>query len=96
MESPDGYTGFSPEEIEGRLAAQRRVLQWLLLRAARKPADLEDLLKALDETYPPPDHQEDPGAVPTRAFGILAASTAELRLLLDPVKQVLAERDRAT
>lgn len=77
---------FPPEEIEGRLTAQRRVLQWLLTRAVRSPGELDALLEALDEPFPPADHQEDPGAVPTGAFAQMAAATAEMRLLLEPVK----------
>lgn len=77
---------FTPEEIEGRLTAQRRVLQWLLGHTIESREDFEALVASLDEEFPPPDHQEDPGAVPVAAFAIIAAATAETRLLLESVR----------
>ena len=79
--------GMSAAEVEGRLIAQRHVLQWLLLHVARHDADVSTLLDDLNEQWPPADAQEDPGAVPTNGFAIFSAATAEMRLLLDPLKQ---------
>lgn len=87
---------FSLEEVEGRLSAQRYVLQWLLSRTNAEPAELRQLMAALEDNYPPLDHQEDPGAVPTNAFGALAAYTVELRLLLEPVKARLEHDDEVS
>lgn len=77
----------SPAEIEGRLSAQRRVLQWLLIHAAKDDAAVENLFESLNETWPPADSQEDPGAVPANGFATFTAATAEIRLLLEPLKQ---------
>lgn len=75
----------SPEELEGRLAAQRQVLRWILERMVVDGETFADLRTHVDGAYPPLDHQEDPGAVPTQAFGTVAATGLELRLLLDPL-----------
>jgi len=83
----------TPEELEGRLIAQRLVLQWLLKRAVTNSETLADLLQHADATQPILDHQEDPGAVPTLAFATEAAATAELRLILAPVEGGIAGED---
>jgi hypothetical protein len=82
----------SAAEIEGRLVAHRHVIQQLLRKLVLEPQDLEDLVAAAGATAPMLDHQEDPGAVPTDAFAIHAASAAELRLLLESVKPSASER----
>ena len=78
----------SPEALEARLDAQRRVLGWILTRLAASPEDFNDLIDTLDQPSIPQDHQEDPGAVPTEAFGPMAAFAAEMRAILDPVKRL--------
>ena len=73
-----------PNDLEGRVMAYRRVIQLLLRRNGG--ALLEELREALgpfEDDIPPLDHKEDPGAVPTAAFGAFAAYTAEMRLLLE-------------
>jgi hypothetical protein len=82
----------SNDDLTGRLEAQRRVLQWLLGRIEADEGELGRLIEELEEPYPPADHQEDPGAVPTEAFAGFASYTAEMRLLLEPVR----DRVRAT
>lgn len=77
----------SPEALDARLDAQRRVLRWILARMVRTPEQFRDLLDNLDQTVIPQDHQEDPGAVPTESFGAMAAFAAEMRAILDPVKR---------
>lgn len=77
----------SAAEVEGRLIAQRHVLQWLLAHVAKHDADVSTLLDDLNEQWPPADAQEDPGAVPANGFAIFSAATAEMRLLLEPLKQ---------
>jgi hypothetical protein len=84
----------SNDDLTGRLEAQRRVLQWLLARVDADEAELDRMIEELDEPYPPADHQEDPGAVPTEAFAGFAAYTAEMRLLLEPVRERLRGRGR--
>lgn len=84
----------SNDDLTGRLEAQRRVLQWLLGRIDADAGELDRMIEELDEPYPPADHQEDPGAVPTEAFAGFAAYTAEMRLLLEPLRDRLRGRER--
>lgn len=86
----------SAAEVEGRLIAQRHALQWLLQQVARQDADVSTLLNDLNEQWPPADAQEDPGAVPTNGFAIFSAATAEMRLLLEPLKQSRMSSDGKT
>ena len=83
----------TPEELEGRLIAQRLVLQWLLKRAVTDRETLGDLLSHADATQPIQDHQEDPGAVPTMAFATEAAATAELRLILAGIEAAFGNEE---
>lgn len=76
----------TPQDLEARLDAQRRILRWLLPRFIATPEQCADLLATLDQSVIPQDHQEDPGAVPTEAFGSMAAFNAEMRAILGPVK----------
>lgn len=71
-------------DLEGRLAAQRQVLAWLLERHVRSPEDLRDLKAHIDESIPPRDHQEDPGAVLTEGHAMMTAAGVEVRMLLEP------------
>lgn len=73
--------------LDARLDAQRRVLRWILARMVKTPDQFQDLIANLDQSIIPQDHQEDPGAVPTEAFGAMAAFAAEMRAILDPVKR---------
>lgn len=73
-------------DLEARLAAQRLVMEWILERITADSDSARALLDHVDERFPPQDHQEDPGAVPTSAFADFAATEAELRLLLAPVR----------
>jgi len=86
MDEPLEAPEMSVAEIEGRLSAQRRVLQWLLVHAAKDEA-VDDLLDCLNESWPPADSQEDPGAVPANGFAVFTAAVEETRLLLEPLKQ---------
>lgn len=77
----------SAAEVEGRLTAQRHALQWLLLHVSNDELDASALLNELNEGWPPADAQEDPGAVPANGFAVFSATTAEMRLLLEPLKR---------
>ena len=81
------------EALDARLDAQRRVLRWILARMITTPEQFKDLIDNLDQSPIPQDHQEDPGAVPTEAFGSMAAFAAEMRAILDPVKRQHGDRD---
>jgi hypothetical protein len=76
-------------DLEGRLAAQRQVLAWLLAQTVTSPEALSDLKAHLDQSIPPRDHQEDPGAVPDGGYAALAAAGFEIRLLLEPLEHDL-------
>lgn len=82
--------GESVEALEARLDAQRKVLHWLLARVVDTPERFDDLIVNLDQPRIPQDHQEDPGAVPTEAFGLMSVFNAEIRAILDPVKRLMA------
>ena len=73
-------------ELEGRLSAQRQVLAWVLGRTVSSPEALADLKAHIDQSVPPRDHQEDPGAVPDSGYAALTAAGFEIRLLLEPLE----------
>jgi hypothetical protein len=77
----DGYL----EALEARISAHRRVLT-ALVRELPEGAGRR-LLAELNEPYPPQDGQEDPGAVPVDEFGAIAAFAAEVRTMIEPLKQ---------
>lgn len=74
--------------LEARFSAHRNVLRWLLVEIVSHEDRYDHLLQALNETYPPQDQQEDPGAVPVEAFAETAAYAAEIRAVLEPVKDI--------
>lgn len=80
-------SGETLEALDARLDAQRRVLGWLLEQVVTTQAQFDDLIARLDEPRIPQDHQEDPGAVPTEAFGAVSAFNAEMRAILEPLKR---------
>jgi hypothetical protein len=84
--------GETVDALDARLDAQRRVLGWVLDRLVTTQQEFDDLIAHLDEPRIPQDHQEDPGAVPTEAFGAMSAFNAEMRAVLDPVKRGFAGR----
>ena len=79
----------SPETLEGRLIAQRKVLAEILVRLARED---RTLLEALEDRTVFRDHEEDPGVVePSPEFAIEAAVADEIRLLLEATRRRMAE-----
>lgn len=74
-------------ELEGRLAAQRQVLIWLLDRCVVSPDDLADLKAHIDESVPPRDHQEDPGAVLSVGHAAQTAAGIEMRMFVERLNQ---------
>lgn len=80
-------SGETLEALDARLDAQRRVLGWVLEQVVTTRAQFDDLIARLDEPRIPQDHQEDPGAVPTEAFGAVSAFNAEMRAILEPLKR---------
>ncbi len=73
-------------DLEGRLSAQREILAWLLARTVTSAEALSNLKAHLDQSIPPRDHQEDPGAVPDEGYAALAAAGFEIRALLEPLE----------
>ena len=71
-------TGMTPETIEGRLLAHRRLLGLVLAELSRQGAAraVED---ALRDGQVLQDGQEDPGGVPDAALALELASTDEFR-----------------
>ncbi|EYD76566.1 hypothetical protein Rumeso_01846 [Rubellimicrobium mesophilum DSM 19309] len=75
----------SPEILEGRLIAQRKVLAEILVRLGRQDPTLLD---ALEERSVFRDHEEDPGVVePSPEFAIEAAVADEFRLIVEAVRR---------
>lgn len=75
----------SPEALEGRILAQRKILVELLARFARTDPSV---LQALEDRAVFRDHEEDPGvADPSPEFAIEAAVAEEVRLILEGARQ---------
>ncbi len=79
----------SPETLEGRLIAQRKVLAEILARLAQQD---DTLLDALEDRSVFRDHEEDPGVVgPSPEFAIEAAAADEFRLLLEATRRRMGQ-----
>ncbi|WP_082484563.1 hypothetical protein, partial [Rubellimicrobium mesophilum] len=79
----------SPEILEGRLIAQRKVLAEILVRLGRQDPTLLD---ALEERSVFRDHEEDPGVVePSPEFAIEAAVADEFRLIVEAVRRQMGQ-----
>ncbi|WP_181700252.1 hypothetical protein [Chthonobacter albigriseus] len=78
----------TPAEVEGVLAAHRRILEALVAIAvkARGPGLLDDLADHLGTE----DHQEDPGVEPDAAFATERIADAEVKRLLRAVRDGLS------
>jgi hypothetical protein len=81
----------SPETLEGRLIAQRKVLA-ALVAAVMSPgaASRKRLRLLIGPDAMPADQNEDPGAVPDRAFAVVGATAEELRLIGEAVARATA------
>lgn len=75
----------SPEALEGRILAQRKILVEVLSRLARTDPSV---LEAIEERAVFRDGQEDPGVADlSPEFAIEAAVAEEVRLILDGARQ---------
>jgi hypothetical protein len=83
------------EEIEGRLIAQREVLRVLLQRMLGY-SGASQLVSELEELLDVQNHQEDPGALPSKAFAVEGAKLRELELILEGAIPRAAGRPRRT
>jgi hypothetical protein len=70
----------SVQTLEGRLIAQRKVLARLVASAPRA-------WRALEQSAPFQDHEEDPGVIPSSAYAIEAAVAEELRLIAEDARR---------
>jgi hypothetical protein len=70
----------SVQTLEGRLIAQRKVL-------ARLVASTPRAWRALEQSAPFQDHEEDPGVIPSSAYAIEAAAAEELRLIAEDARR---------
>lgn len=76
----------APEEIEGRLLAQRRMLQLIAAALAGTPAG-ERIRELLAERATLQDGQEDPGAVETAGMAVELAVADEFRRIADGIPE---------
>jgi hypothetical protein len=78
--------GMTPEMIEGRLVAQRKLIAFLLARLPNPDA----ALGLLDDRETLQTGEEDPGALPDAGFQIASAVTDEYRLVREEMMRFLA------
>lgn len=76
----------SPQQLEGRLNAQREALAVLLAWAMCQPGS--DIARYLEAELVVQDHEEDPGAMPDAAYATQAAAARETQLLLERAKAI--------
>lgn len=76
----------SPQQLEGRLNAQREALAVILAWAMRQPDS--DITTYLEAGLAVQDHEEDPGVLPDAAFATEAAKASEMQLLLERAKAI--------
>lgn len=70
----------SPETLEGRILAHRKILARIVATLGRQGSDLQDELKDRRHLEL---NDEDPGAVPDPALAIEGAIADEIRQVLD-------------
>jgi hypothetical protein len=79
----------SPETLEGRIIAHRKVLAEILVRLAQQDSTL---LEALEERSVFLDHEEDPGVVePSPEFAIEAAAADEFRMIVEAARRHMGQ-----
>lgn len=79
-------TDQSPQQLEGRLNAQREALAVLLAWAMRQSDS--GIAATLEAGLAVQDHEEDPGVLPDAAFATEAAKAREMQLLLERAKEI--------
>ncbi|KQR69079.1 hypothetical protein [Rhizobium sp. Leaf341] len=72
----------SPEQIDGRLNAYRRLLICLMTYVARDPEGRDMLQAMARDTEVVADHEEDPGVMPDEGFAGQNHADAEIRVLI--------------
>jgi hypothetical protein len=74
----------TPDDLEGRLLAQRRILQLIVAALAGTPAG-ERIRERLGERATMQDGQEDPGAVETAGMAVELAVADEFRRIAEGI-----------
>jgi len=76
--------------LEGRLAAQGRLVELLVAAMALASRDPDGLLDDVERRLGPQAAEEDPGALPDRAFAVQRAADAEVGRILRSVRAMVA------
>ncbi|TIQ23006.1 MAG: hypothetical protein E5X51_03845 [Mesorhizobium sp.] len=79
------------EEIEGRLNAQRETLALVIALIAGFDVTSERIWAELEARFQFQNNQEDPGALPSRAFAIESAMMREFKLIFEEARARNAE-----
>lgn len=85
----------SDEDMEGRLSAHRYILSHLLTKLVEEPAEMQSMLRWLDERASQNDSEEDPGSVIVQGFAEQRARADEFDRFSKEVKRLLESNDRS-
>ncbi|BBE72831.1 hypothetical protein [Oharaeibacter diazotrophicus] len=83
-------TGEPDAGLEGRLAAQGRLVELLVAAMALSSRDPAGLVDDIELRLGPQSAEEDPGALPDRAFAVQRAADAEIERMLRSVRAMVA------
>ncbi len=78
-----------PPAAEGALLAHRRLIEAVFAVLVADHADGHGVIDDVERRIGAPDGQEDPGAVPDRAFAVERAAEAEIARTLRAVRERL-------
>jgi hypothetical protein len=76
----------TPEELEGRLNAQRELLIEMLAAMIGGEITITTFLRRLRDDATFKDNEEDPGLIPESAFAIENAAAREVRSILEAAR----------
>lgn len=82
-------TGESDAGLEGRVAAQARLVELLVAAMALSSRDPAGLVDDIERRLGPQSAEEDPGALPDRAFAIQRSADAEIARLLRSIRAMV-------
>lgn len=75
--------------LEGRIAAQGRLVELLVAAMALSSRDPAALVDDIERRLGPQSAEEDPGALPDHAFAIQRAADAEIARMLRNVRAMV-------
>lgn len=81
-----------PAAAEGALLAHRRLIEAVFAALVADHPDGHGVIDEVERRVGVPDGQEDPGAVPDRAFAVEKAADAEIARTLRAVRERLDHR----